>query len=472
MKHPFQCIATVESTPALTDGHGYLLAACGPKLLSICLSTGVIVSEWTVDRTTSHDEERPPKKQKTVLADAALPNIIRLSFSPDGQHAVAVTDDKCVRVFAVERDGKLAELSQRFMPKRPCAIEVLPNNSTILCGDKFGDVYSLPLLPEIKGDQHGAGFEEKAASADGDSVKAFKPSATNLTVHTQRNRKALESQLKQKNLSQKTKEPLKFEHKLLLGHVSMLTDVVYATRGVVELGEKQRGYIITADRDEHIRISRGPPQSHVIEGYCLGHKQFVSKLFLIPGTDLLVSGGGDDWLGIWEWPTFKLRRKIDFGNAFRRAASMEEGAPLAISGLWSTFAWIGPCFARVVAIACEKVPVLAYIESSQLRADVKDPDLTVEIFDAPILDVASVGPTTIISFDVREAGQKRIGAYRLQGKWVSECKTEVDKVIEPRLECAHNVVVEDTNEKSLEGLLYGVANLRKRGYADDHDEEV
>lgn len=54
-----------------------------------------------------------------------------------------------------------------------------------------------------------------------------------------------------------------FEHKLLLGHVSMLTDIAL----VVLNG---RNYIITADRDEHIRISRGIPQSHIIEGFCLG----------------------------------------------------------------------------------------------------------------------------------------------------------------------------------------------------------
>ena len=33
------------------------------------------------------------------------------------------------------------------MPKRPCAIALTADDSQILSADKFGDVYSLPLLP-------------------------------------------------------------------------------------------------------------------------------------------------------------------------------------------------------------------------------------------------------------------------------------------------------------------------------------
>jgi len=50
---------------------------------------------------------------------------------------------------------------------------------------------------------------------------------------------------------------------LVLGHTSLLTSFT--------LSEDER-YIITADRDEHIRIS-WYPQSYCIEGYCLGHKK-------------------------------------------------------------------------------------------------------------------------------------------------------------------------------------------------------
>ena len=49
MPHPFQCIATVA-----TEGGAFLLAACGPKLLSLSAKDGSIVSQWTSDAAVSH----------------------------------------------------------------------------------------------------------------------------------------------------------------------------------------------------------------------------------------------------------------------------------------------------------------------------------------------------------------------------------------------------------------------------------
>lgn len=48
MPHPFQCIATVA-----TEGGAYILAACGPKLLSLSAKDGSIVSQWTSDAAVS-----------------------------------------------------------------------------------------------------------------------------------------------------------------------------------------------------------------------------------------------------------------------------------------------------------------------------------------------------------------------------------------------------------------------------------
>ncbi|RAL66935.1 hypothetical protein DID88_007717 [Monilinia fructigena] len=86
-----------------------------------------------------------------------------------------------------------------------------------------------------------------------------------------------------------------FEHKLLLGHVSMLTDILVAA-------VSGRQYILTADRDEHIRVSRGIPQAHVIEGSASVTLNMFSRL-CIPSTrpEILISGGGDDDLHIWNW---------------------------------------------------------------------------------------------------------------------------------------------------------------------------
>lgn len=50
---------------------------------------------------------------------------------------------------------------------------------------------------------------------------------------------------------------------LILGHASLLTTFLVTADGQ---------YIVTADRDEHIRVS-WYPQGYTIESYCLGHQK-------------------------------------------------------------------------------------------------------------------------------------------------------------------------------------------------------
>lgn len=197
------------------------------------------------------------------------------------------------------------------MPKRPCAIALTRNDSTILCADKFGDVYSLPLLFDrspAKADAE----QDPTSNANGASQSSFTPSATSLTVHTKRNREALRQQQKLTNVKAE-KKSLNFEHHLLLGHVSLLTDV--ACVSVPSSSPQPREYILTSDRDEHIRVSRGIHQAHIIEGYCLGHTEFVSKLcFPRAHPRLMVSGGGDDYLLRWDWLSGTISQKVDIKN--------------------------------------------------------------------------------------------------------------------------------------------------------------
>lgn len=198
------------------------------------------------------------------------------------------------------------------MPKRASTIALTPDASTIVCGDKFGDVYSLPLL--------GMTYEnpktENVESANGGSIEPpsepFAPAANSRTVHTKKNREALRNQQRQTK-PKPEKQVLQFEYQLLLGHVSLLTDLVYVRLDREHSPSREyRDYIITSDRDEHIRVSRGIPQAHIIEGYCLGHTEFVSSI-CVPQREpkLLVSGGGDDYLLVWDWISGMLRQKID-----------------------------------------------------------------------------------------------------------------------------------------------------------------
>lgn len=197
------------------------------------------------------------------------------------------------------------------MPKRPCAIALTTDDSTILCADKFGDVYSMPLTDQAieRSATMADDSQSSTREANGASQPSFVPSATSLTVHTKRNREALRQQQKVTNPTAE-KRSMNFDHSLLLGHVSLLTDV--ACVSVASSSLKPREYILTSDRDEHIRVSRGFSQAHIIEGFCLGHTEFVRKL-CIPRTypHLLISGGGDDYLLAWDWLSGNIRQRID-----------------------------------------------------------------------------------------------------------------------------------------------------------------
>ena len=221
---------------------------------------------------------------------------------------------------ATKNDGRRLRF-YRHMPKRPSTIALTSDEATILCADKFGDVYALPLfepspkLSAAAGDSSSAVTDPTVVNKQNQALV----SASALTVHTKQNLRALNNQTRFSKKAEK--KMLDFEHQLLLGHVSLLTDLVHVSikpgegtqdSDAYRIAHYEESYIITADRDEHIRVSRGLPQSHVIQTYCLGHTEFVNKLCVphwLP--DTLISGGGDDFILVWDWRSGRLRHKAD-----------------------------------------------------------------------------------------------------------------------------------------------------------------
>ncbi|KAI1490698.1 hypothetical protein F5X96DRAFT_635082, partial [Biscogniauxia mediterranea] len=294
------------------------------------------------------------KKQKPKPAPPRpeIPFVILLTATDDGSYVVAVTGDKVVWVFEHGGQGVLKESSQRSVPKRPSSISLTDDGKTILCADKFGDVYALPITP--------APLDASASASTAAAAAPLRPAApkgaNTLTVHSQRNLRALEEQRRVREMREKAgsqpqslgassspaPEQQQQQHDLLLGHVSMLTAVAATTLD-------GRPYILTADRDEHIRVSRGIPQAHVIETYCLGHEAFLSALCVAPrGGTRLISGGGDPALFLWEWRAGRLLGTVDLLGPVREASP--GATKLAVSRLRSYDTEHG----SYVVVVCER----------------------------------------------------------------------------------------------------------------------
>lgn len=366
-RHPFQKLWPIPGTKSL-------VAAAGSKLYGIDTSSGQ--TQWKfppavatpsdgeqgsnhqephakrrkLDNGTSHIKEsdspsrrssedsiniktervKGERKKTKVEKEQPPPNLSHLLATEDGKHLIIVTaEDKAVSVYEVTSAGLILK-SKRHMPKRLCAATLTPDERFLVVGDKFGDVYELPLHPT----EGWVAPEKKAAAA-----RDFEPSATELTVHTRGNLQALKQQKEQK-LKAKEKEGLAFEHRVLLGHVSLLTDVQVASRAAE--GGKERRYVLTADRDEHVRISRYP-QAHIIEGYCLGIQEFVSRLCVLPWASQWVAvGTGEPSMRVYEWSSGRLLSTETFQelseklkDAMGMSGEGRDPQKLAVSGIWA-----------------------------------------------------------------------------------------------------------------------------------------
>ncbi|OSD04707.1 WD40 repeat-like protein [Trametes coccinea BRFM310] len=234
----------------LVFGDGQVLAVSGQHFHVLNVHTGEVIHS-----TTNLDKDALEKLNNTGPIRCAA---VDSTFS----HAITTGDDKKLKVWQVRDELKL--LSERDLPKKPTEIGFTRDGQTIVVSDKFGDVFSYPLHPDPT--------PVSSTSQPGASKRG------SLTAH--------------ENPSNGT---------LILGHASMLTSYLLTA---------DEQYIITADRDEHIRVSWFP-KGYVIERYCLSHEKFVSALH-IPSfkSSVLVSGGGDPMLKVWDWMSGKLVSEI------------------------------------------------------------------------------------------------------------------------------------------------------------------
>ena len=123
--------------------------------------------------------------------------------------------------------------------------------------------------------------------------------------------------------------------KHLLGHISSLTDMALSPSG-------QR--LLTADRDEKIRISHYP-HAFEIDAYCLGHTELVTCMCVFTGEkageELVLSAGADGTLRLWNvsdgalLATYEISASQNADNAGEAAAAAAAVAP-SVAGAEAT----------------------------------------------------------------------------------------------------------------------------------------
>lgn len=162
-------------------------------------------------------------------------DIVCHAFSRDGRRFAAVTGDKKLLLWDV---SCWQQLPCRSVQRRPTCIAFCNTTSDILViGDKTGDVYKYDLCMTL---------EEDSDTEESQS--------------------------------------------LILGHLSMVLDVQ------LSVDDK---YVLTADRDEKIRVSEFP-HSYIIHSYCLGHTKLVSSIQIL-SDHRVISAGGDCTIRTWDF---------------------------------------------------------------------------------------------------------------------------------------------------------------------------
>ncbi|ESK97872.1 wd repeat-containing protein [Moniliophthora roreri MCA 2997] len=221
------------------------------------------------------------------------------------RHFLTLGDDKKLKVWKLEG---LELLHERELPKRPMSACFTADDQTIVVADKFGDVFSYTLHPS-KPDTMAT---SEASAADASAPETKSESEQELEADTSKKKKSKKQRQKENPPHPRDSTASHVNPSngtLILGHTSMLTSLLLT---------QDEKYIITTDRDEHIRVS-WYPQGYIIETYCLGCSQFISCLHIPPSQpSLLISGGGDPELKVWDWFSGQLKFNIPILDSVKK----------------------------------------------------------------------------------------------------------------------------------------------------------
>ncbi|CAF3679410.1 unnamed protein product [Rotaria socialis] len=195
-------------------------------------------SSSEVTSTSTVDKQQEKTEDDDENTNELNRNLIK--FTPDGQKLLINGQNKQIYIYisSYDENTKTYWQLQRIVTIKKRASAFDVTNEILLIADKSGDVYKTDLLTDTS----------VVLTADD----------------------------------------------CIMGHLSMLLDIAFITT------DKNQQFILTTDRDEKIRLTHYP-NAYNIEGFCLGHSEFVSHVKLIDQNHIL-SASGDGTLRLWHLP--------------------------------------------------------------------------------------------------------------------------------------------------------------------------
>ncbi|KAI5809458.1 hypothetical protein BZA77DRAFT_328557 [Pyronema omphalodes] len=520
MRHPIQRLHVCAVTSRVYAAASNTLHVFDPR-------TGALLSSWSAPKSSgaapttgvaadtqeANDAETNPKKKRKVeeidgapakstgkdnkadksrasLFSGTTTNnaITKILTTANGKYAVVATsEDKNVTVFST-LGGKLEVVSSRTLPKRIIDLALVDNDDTILCADKFGDVFGLPFFPpasdsetteqttgpsEVSTDDFKMDIEDKTFESEEQKQRYIEKQK----AHVAREKAAAE---RRKRLQVEYNIP--FAHDFILGHVSMLLCLSTVTLPAdhPEAAGKEKTWILTGDRDEHIRVTRYP-QSYVIDGFCLGHTQFV-KSMLTPSWNptSLISGGGDEFLLVWNWRQGKVLQKVDLVSPVQgvlgantkifvpqtgekhEAEQVDDSVfKIAVSGIWELPAIQG------VLVAVESVPAVFLFSFSYVSGALEYTSTLTA--NGNVLDVAVKTNNVLVAVDPKDENKPLVEEYSVddQGHWapVQGFAAVVSEKVGKAVDLDEALIAAVTPN-----VLYPVKSLRKEYGIRDREE--